>query len=86
MTSPGQPARSHPPVPARPVPVAQPRHPLHALTTFELRDYRRHLEHALEDKVIGNAPVAAQLRESLAGVLAEEESRARVQQANGARR
>jgi hypothetical protein len=29
-------------------PPAQPNHPLPALTTFELRDYRRRLEHALE--------------------------------------
>jgi hypothetical protein len=68
---PGAPAEeeqimTHPPVPAEP--VARPRHPLHALTTFELRDYRRRLEHALGDKVIGTAPVAAQLRETLAQV------------------
>ncbi len=86
MTSPGQPAVSHPPVPAEPATVQPPRHPMHALTTFELRDYRRRLEHALNEKVIGNAPVAAQLREMLAQVLAEEESRARLQQANGASR
>jgi hypothetical protein len=27
--------------------VDQPKHPLHALTTFELRDYRRNLERAI---------------------------------------
>ena len=27
--------------------VDQPKHPLHALTTFELRDYRRQLESAI---------------------------------------
>jgi hypothetical protein len=27
--------------------VDQPRHPLHAMTTFELRDYRRRLESAI---------------------------------------
>ena len=27
--------------------VEQPKHPMHALTTFELRDYRRHLEAAI---------------------------------------
>jgi hypothetical protein len=27
--------------------VEQPKYPMHALTTFELRDYRRHLEAAI---------------------------------------
>jgi DNA-binding beta-propeller fold protein YncE len=33
--------------PADPVTVESPRHPLHALTTFELRRYRRQLENAI---------------------------------------
>ena len=32
--------------PDDPPAVEQPKHPLHALTTFELRDYRRQLERA----------------------------------------
>ncbi len=36
-------AVSPPPAPR----VNQPAHPLHALTTFELKDYRRELEHAI---------------------------------------
>jgi len=79
MTSPGQPAASHPPAPA----VPQPGHPLHALTTSELRHYRRQLEHALADQVIGSAPVAGQLRDALADVLAEQDSRTRLQQSGG---
>ena len=33
--------------PADSVTVEQPKHALHALTTFELRDYRRQLERAI---------------------------------------
>lgn len=58
--------------------TAEPKHPLHALTTYELRDYRRQLEHALSDGVIGQAPVAARLQAKLDAVLAEEESRKRL--------
>jgi hypothetical protein len=32
---------------ANPGSVEQPRHPLHALTTYELADYRRQLERAI---------------------------------------
>lgn len=56
----------------------RPPHPLHAMTTYELRDYRKQLEHALKDSVIGQAPVAAGLREQLDALLAEQESRARL--------
>jgi hypothetical protein len=66
--------------------VRMPPHPVPALTTYELREFRRQLEHALADHVIGRAPIAGQLRETLAEVLAEEQSRARLQQANGAGR
>jgi hypothetical protein len=34
-------------MPAQPVTVDQPKHPLHAMTTFELRDYRHQLESAI---------------------------------------
>lgn len=56
----------------------RPPHPLHALTTYELRDYRKQLEHSLKDGVIGHAPVAARLRDQLAAVLAEQDDRARL--------
>jgi hypothetical protein len=65
---------------------ARPGHPVHALTTYELRSYRRQLEQALGDEVIGSAPVATQLRDALAEVLAEEESRIHLRQANRAPR
>jgi hypothetical protein len=52
----------------------QPAHPLYALTTYELRKYRRDLEHALR-----TLPEHAADRElvnvKLARVLAEQESR-----------
>jgi hypothetical protein len=34
-------------MPAEPAAVDQPKHPVHALTTFELRDYRQRLESAI---------------------------------------
>ena len=62
------------PVPAGPVTVESPEHPLHALTTYELSRYRRELEHALKA-----LPQHAAARELLSGklgeVLAEQESR-----------
>lgn len=56
--------------------IDQPRHPLHQLTTYELRDYRKSLEHALT-ALPEHAPVRAQLRDKLGAVLAEVEDRAR---------
>ena len=56
------------------------RHPLPAMTTFELRDYRRQLESAItffnkQDPV----PLARdRLQAKLDAVLAEQESRARL--------
>jgi len=60
--------------------VEQPKHALHALTTFELRDYRRHLERAIaffdgKDPV---PPARAVLRARLDAVLAEQDERARL--------
>ncbi len=81
MTSPGQPAVTHPPAPAEPATVAQPRHPVHALTTFELRDYRRELEHAITG-ISPDAPVQDELRRKLDEVLAEQESRAQIAHAS----
>ena len=62
------------PVPAGPVTVEPPEHPLDALTTYELSRYRRQLEHAL--KVLPeHGAVLELLRTKLAEVLAEQESR-----------
>jgi hypothetical protein len=60
--------------------VEEPKHPLHALTTFELADYRRQLANAVayfdaQDPV---PPVRADLQASLDAVLAEQESRKRI--------
>jgi hypothetical protein len=60
--------------------VDQPKHPLYALTTFELRDYRRQLESAiafLDAKNPGPQKRDA-LQARLDDVLAEEESRRRL--------
>ena len=62
---------------AEPVTVQPPKHPLHALTTYELSRYRRDLEHAL--KVLPeHAPVRELLQGRVAEILAEEESRAKI--------
>jgi hypothetical protein len=65
-------------MPADPGPVAPPKHPMYALTTYELKDYRKQLERALNDRTIGSAPVAAQLRAKLDEVLREQESRQQI--------
>jgi hypothetical protein len=81
VTSPGQPAMSPSPGPAEPVTVAEPGHPVHALATFELRHYRRELEHAIQG-ISPDAPVQDDLRRKLGEVLAEQESRTRIQHAS----
>jgi hypothetical protein len=48
------------------------------MTTYELRDYRKLLERTLNDKVIGQAPIAAELRTKLEQVTEEEEQRGRI--------
>jgi hypothetical protein len=58
-----------------------PRHPVHALTTYELLRYRRALEHSLEG-IPADAPVRERLRTQLAEVVAEEECRVRLRQAS----
>lgn len=60
--------------------VDLPAHPLHALTTFELRDYRRQLESAIvyfgtKDPV---PAVRAGLQARLDDVIAEQEDRKRL--------
>jgi hypothetical protein len=62
---------------AEPVSVQTPKHPMHALTTYELSRYRRELEHAL--KVLPeHAAVRELLRGRLAEVLAEQHSRTKI--------
>ncbi len=57
-----------------------PDHPLPALTTFELRDYRRRLETAiaLTGTQDSGAPVRADLKARLRDVLAEQDDRVRI--------
>ena len=62
------------PVPAGPIVVEPPEHPLDELTTYELSRYRRQLEHALK-ALPEHGAVRELLRTKLAGVLAEQESR-----------
>jgi hypothetical protein len=62
---------------AEPEIVQPPKHPLHALTTYELRDRRRELERAVKD-IAPDAPVQAMLREQLDAVIAEQDERARI--------
>jgi hypothetical protein len=65
-----------------PVIVDAPPHPVDALTTFELSNYRRDLEHALTVPPAGTSPEHAAARELLQNrlgeVLGEQESRARI--------
>jgi hypothetical protein len=62
--------------------IEQPPHPVQALTTYELRNYRRDLEQSL-----GALPEQVAMRvileQRLAQVLAEQDSRNRLHQANG---
>jgi hypothetical protein len=60
----------------------EPAHPLHAMTTYELRNYRRDLEHSLS-VLPSVAPVRDLLKGKLAATLAEQESRTRLQQTGG---
>jgi hypothetical protein len=59
-----------------------PPHPTSQLTTYELRDYRRELEHTLKT-LPDQAAVRSQLQARLAEVLAEQESRSQQQLRNG---
>jgi hypothetical protein len=64
-------------------PIDTPKHPLHALTTYELRDYRRQLENAVA--FFGQqTPVPAvrdDVQATLDAVIVEQESRARLTRA-----
>jgi hypothetical protein len=62
---------------AEAVNVPQPKNPVHAMTTYELRNYRRELEHAL--KVLPeHVPARELLQAKHAEVVAEQDSRARI--------
>ena len=82
MTRPGQPAPPQTAGPAEPVSVtvAAPKHQMHALTTYELRDYRRQLETAIAffDRQHPVPPARDRLQASLDAVLAEQDERARI--------
>jgi hypothetical protein len=58
----------------------RPLHPLRQCTTYELRDYRRELERAIQDTP-EHAVVIATLKAKLADVLAEESSRHAIRRA-----
>ena len=62
--------------------IQQPPHPMPALTTYELKNYRRELEHSLKT-LPEHAQVRALLQQRLTEVLAEQESRNRLHHANG---
>ncbi len=67
-------------MPTDPVTVEPPKHPLHALTTFELRDFRHQLERAIAFFDTKNPVPSAQadLQAKLDEVMAEQEDRARL--------
>ena len=60
--------------------VNQPEHPLPALTTYELRDYRRDLETALAffDRQAPVPPARNRLQATLEDVIAEQDDRKRL--------
>ena len=63
--------------------VDPPKHPLPALTTYEIRDHRRELEQAIAffDRQTPVPPARARLQARLDDVLAEQEERARLARA-----
>jgi hypothetical protein len=60
--------------------VDQPKHALHAQTTYELAYYRRRLENAIAfmDKQDPVPPIGADMKAALDGVIAEQDDRARI--------
>jgi hypothetical protein len=62
------------------VTVTPPEHQMHALTTYELRDYRRQLETAVAffDRQDPVPPARRRLQARLDDVLAEQEDRRRL--------
>jgi hypothetical protein len=77
VTSPSQPARTQPPATTGPGAVEPPKHPMHALTTYELRDYRRQLENAIAffDQQHPAPRARSRLQARLAAVQAEQDDR-----------
>jgi hypothetical protein len=63
-------------------PSGSPPHPVHALTTYELKNYRRELEHSLR-ALPEHVAVRVILQQRLAEILAEQDSRSRLHKANG---
>jgi hypothetical protein len=65
---------------AQPPEVDTPRHPLYALTTYELTYYRRRLENALAflDKQDSVPAIRADLQTALDKVIAEQDDRAKI--------
>jgi hypothetical protein len=65
---------------ASPQTVDQPKHPLHALTTYELRDYRRDLERAIAflDTKDPVPPARGTLQVTLDAVITEQDYRAKL--------
>jgi hypothetical protein len=55
---------------------------VHALTTYELKNFRRELEHSLR-ALPEHVAVRVLLQQRLAEVLAEQDSRSRLHEANG---
>jgi hypothetical protein len=80
VTSPGQPARPQPSQPIEAMTVAPPPHPMYAMTTYELRDYRRQLESAIAffDRKDPVPPAKSGLQARLDEVIAEQEDRKRL--------
>jgi hypothetical protein len=62
--------------------IQPPPHPMHALTTYELENYRRELEHSLKT-IPEPAQVRELLQQRLTEVLAEQDSRKQLYQADG---
>lgn len=64
----------------QPPDVDQPKHQLHALTSYELRDYRRQLEGAIAffDRQDPVPPARDRLQARLDEVIAEQDDRARL--------
>jgi hypothetical protein len=66
---------------AEPATVEQPKHPVHALTTYELARYRRELEHALKT-LPRHAEVRALLQQRLTDVRTEQQARTQLHEAS----
>jgi hypothetical protein len=68
------------PVTESPETVDPPKHPVHAMTTYELRDYRRQLERAIGNFDMKNPvpSVRDELQARLEEVMAEQEDRKRI--------